>query len=123
MVFSVVPVSDVSISLRLAFLSTLVIALNHTIYAMLLSVFLLGCGMGFWGCIAVTYRQKLIPESIFSRTNAIYRLFSWGALCLGGLMGGAIYQVIGYGYLFYITLAFTLFLTISFYFIPLKDDF
>ncbi len=38
-------------------------------------------------------------------------------------MGGAIYQVIGYGYLFYITLAFTLFLTISFYFIPLKDDF
>ncbi len=111
------------ISLSLAFLSTLVIALNHTIYVMLLSVFLLGCGMGFWGCIAVTYRQKLIPEGIFSRTNAVYRLFSWGALCLGGLMGGAIYQVIGYGYLFYITLAFTLFLTISFYFIPLKDDF
>ncbi|CAM6660206.1 hypothetical protein KLQUCK424B_25770 [Klebsiella quasipneumoniae subsp. similipneumoniae] len=37
-------------------------------------------------------------------------------------MGGAIYQIIGYDSLFYMTLAFTLFLTISFYFMPLKDE-
>lgn len=110
------------ISLCFAFLSSIILVLDHTIYIMLISVFFLGCGMGCWGCIAVTYRQKVIPEGIFSRTNAVYRLFSWGALCVGGLMGGAIYQIIGYDSLFYMTLAFTLSITISFYFMPLTDE-
>jgi MFS family permease len=110
------------ISLCFTFLSSIILVLDHTIHIMLISVFFLGCGMGCWGCIAVTYRQKVIPQGIFSRTNAVYRLFSWGALCVGGLMGGAIYQIIGYDSLFYMTLAFTLFLTISFYFMPLTDE-
>ncbi|WP_222426844.1 MFS transporter, partial [Yersinia massiliensis] len=88
----------------------------------LISVFLLGCGMGCWGCIAVTFRQKVIPRMIFSRVNAIYRLFSWGALCIGGIMGGAIYQLKGYDTLFYIMLSLTFILTFSFYFIPIKEE-
>lgn len=93
------------ISLCCAFLSSIILAFDHTIYIILTSVFLLGCGMGGWGCIAVTYRQKVIPEGIFSRTNAVYRLFSWGALCVGGLMGG--------GYLSDNRLRFTLLYNVS----------
>lgn len=111
-----------SLSLLFALASSVVIVINHSIYYILISVFLLGCGMGCWGCIAVTFRQKVIPRMIFSRVNAIYRLFSWGALCIGGIMGGAIYQLKGYDTLFYIMLSLTFILTFSFYFIPIKEE-
>ncbi|HHH1742707.1 TPA: MFS transporter [Yersinia enterocolitica] len=111
-----------SLSLLFSLASSIVIVVNNSIYYILISVFLLGCGMGCWGCIAVTYRQRVIPRNIFSRVNAVYRLFSWGALCLGGIMGGVIYQLKGYDILFYVTLIFTFILTFSFYFIPIEEE-
>lgn len=111
------------LSCSLVFLlsSTLLTSLSHSIPMMFLSVFLLGCGMGCWGCVAVTYRQKIIPGDIFSRTNAVYRLFSWSSLCIGGLLGGGIFKVMGIDSLFFLSLAFSFCLTLSFYFLKFDE--
>lgn len=76
---------------------------------------LLGAGMGAWACIAVTWRQRLIPRPIFSRVNALYRLSSWLGLCVGGYLGGVVYRYWGYPVLLMATLAASAMLALAFY--------
>jgi MFS family permease len=54
-------------------------------------------GMGVTGCNVHTYslRQALIPDHLLGRTNAAYRLLSWGPIPLGSLLGGFLGTQIG----------------------------
>jgi MFS family permease len=45
-----------------------------------------------WSIIAVSLRQKIVPDHLFGRVNSVYRWFSWGAMPIGALLGGFIAQ-------------------------------
>lgn len=45
-------------------------------------------GSMVWNVATVSYRQRVIPDAILGRVNAIYRFFGWGAMPLGALLGG-----------------------------------
>lgn len=47
-----------------------------------------------WNVVTVSYRQRVIPDAILGRVNAIYRFFGWGMMPLGALAGGAIVAVL-----------------------------
>jgi MFS family permease len=46
-----------------------------------------------WSVIAVSLRQRIIPDYLLGRVNSVYRLFGWGMGALGPLLGGLIVQV------------------------------
>ena len=41
-----------------------------------------------WNVVTVSYRQRVIPDALLGRVNAIYRFFGWGMMPLGALAGG-----------------------------------
>lgn len=48
-----------------------------------------------WSIIAVSLRQQLVPDHLFGRVNSVYRWFSWGAMPLGGALGGVVAEQFG----------------------------
>jgi MFS family permease len=46
-----------------------------------------------WNVITVSLRQALIPDGMLGRVNSVYRLFGWGAMPIGALLGGAVVAV------------------------------
>jgi MFS family permease len=48
-----------------------------------------GFGAMVWNVATVSFRQRIIPDSILGRVNSIYRFFGWGAMPIGALAGGA----------------------------------
>jgi MFS family permease len=46
-----------------------------------------------WNVITVSLRQALIPDGMLGRVNSVYRLFGWGMMPIGSLIGGAIVAV------------------------------
>lgn len=43
-----------------------------------------------WNIVTVSLRQRLIPDRLLGRVNSVYRLFGWGTIAIGTLLGGAI---------------------------------
>lgn len=41
-----------------------------------------------WNVVTVSFRQRVIPDALLGRVNAIYRFFGWGMMPLGALAGG-----------------------------------
>ena len=41
-----------------------------------------------WNIVTVSYRQRLIPDALLGRVNALYRFFGWGMMPFGALIGG-----------------------------------
>jgi MFS family permease len=62
---------------------------------LLLAFFVYGVGLGTSSVHAVTLRQALTPTRLFGRMNASYRFFTYGAIPLGALLGGALAETIG----------------------------
>ena len=60
-------------------------------------VWALSAVLGFmgllWSVIAVSLRQRIIPDHLLGRVNSVYRLFGWGMGALGPLLGGLIVKV------------------------------
>ncbi len=54
---------------------------------LLATVFFLGV---LWNVITVSFRQSIIPDRLLGRVNSVYRFFGWGAISIGGLIGGAL---------------------------------
>ncbi len=53
-------------------------------------------GMGMmWNIITVSLRQRITPDRLLGRVNAGYRLFAWGTMPIGALLGGLIAEVFG----------------------------
>jgi len=43
-----------------------------------------------WNVVTVSYRQRMIPDDLLGRVNAIYRFFGWGMMPVGALLGGTL---------------------------------
>jgi MFS family permease len=43
-----------------------------------------------WNVITVSLRQTIIPDRLLGRVNSVYRFFGWGAMSIGGIIGGAL---------------------------------
>ncbi|MGI9052090.1 MAG: MFS transporter [Ilumatobacteraceae bacterium] len=43
-----------------------------------------------WNVITVSFRQAVVPDRLLGRVNSVYRFFGWGAIPIGGLLGGLI---------------------------------
>ncbi len=46
-----------------------------------------------WNVITVSFRQTVIPDELLGRVNSVYRLFGWGMIPIGALIGGLIVTV------------------------------
>lgn len=47
-----------------------------------------------WNVITVSLRQAVIPDRLLGRVNSVYRFFGWGAIPIGGLIGGVLVAVL-----------------------------
>lgn len=48
-----------------------------------------------WNVITVSLRQRITPDHLLGRVNAGYRLFAWGTMPIGALLGGVVAEVFG----------------------------
>ncbi|MGH3372244.1 MAG: hypothetical protein ACRDPR_19840, partial [Nocardioidaceae bacterium] len=63
-------------------------ALTTNLWAVAAAAFAGGMGGTLWTVNARTIGQRLVPDAMLGRYNAVSRLFSWGAMPVGaGLMG------------------------------------
>lgn len=46
-----------------------------------------------WNTVTISYRQRVVPDEIRGRVNAVYRLFAWGTMPLGLVASGALVNV------------------------------
>ncbi|PIE14428.1 MAG: MFS transporter [Rhodobacterales bacterium] len=62
---------------------------THPVLAGLAEATLVFTGM-LWNVVTVSYRQRMIPDALLGRVNALYRFFGWGSLSVGALLSGAL---------------------------------
>lgn len=48
-----------------------------------------------WNVVTVSLRQAIIPDELLGRVNSVYRFLGWGAIPIGGLVGGVVAGVWG----------------------------
>lgn len=48
-----------------------------------------------WNIIAMSLRQRVVPNHLFGRVNALFRFFAWGSLPIGAALGGLLASVGG----------------------------
>jgi predicted MFS family arabinose efflux permease len=57
--------------------------------------FVWGTGIAVSNVLVVSLRQTVTPDAMLGRMNASYRFFTFGAIPVGALLGGALPGVIG----------------------------
>ena len=58
-------------------------------------MFFVGSFLGvLWNVITVSLRQSIIPDRLLGRVNSVYRLFAWGMIPIGSLLGGVVVEVV-----------------------------
>jgi MFS family permease len=55
----------------------------------------MGASFTMWNIITVSLRQRITPDHLLGRMNASYRLFAWGVMPVGALLGGLLAEVLG----------------------------
>jgi MFS family permease len=71
--------------------------------------FLIGSALGtMWNVITVSLRQRITPDHLLGRVNAGYRLFAWGTMPIGALLGGVVAEVFGLEAVFVLAAIMTL---------------
>ena len=55
----------------------------------------MGAGFMMWNIITVSLRQRITPDHLLGRLNATYRLFAWGVMPIGALLGGLVAEFLG----------------------------
>ena len=55
----------------------------------------MGAGGMMWNIITVSLRQRITPDHLLGRLNATYRLFAWGVMPIGALLGGIVAELFG----------------------------
>jgi len=64
--------------------------------ALVVAAAILGSAGGLvWNVITVSLRQRIIPDRLLGRVNSAYRFLGWGAMPVGGLIGGVVARVYG----------------------------
>lgn len=61
-----------------------------------------------WNIVTVSLRQRMTPDHLLGRVNATYRLFAWGAMPVGALLGGFVAEALGLRAVFVIAAVATL---------------
>lgn len=54
-----------------------------------------GAAVSAWNVVTVAFRQRITPDHLLGRVNAVYRLLAWGAVPVGALLGGALAELVG----------------------------
>jgi MFS family permease len=75
--------------------SMLVPALTGNPVAVFVALAIAGAMMMWWNVVTVSLRQRITPDHLLGRVNASYRLFAWGAMPIGALLGGLIAEAFG----------------------------
>lgn len=73
----------------------LVPALTTAPVPIMASMVVSGAFIMVWNIITVTLRQRIVPDQLLGRVNAGYRLFAWGSMPIGALLGGLVAQAFG----------------------------
>ncbi len=68
---------------------------GHVVLLLCTVFVVMGVGIGIANTHAVSLRQSAVPEHLTGRTNAAYRLISWGAIPLGAAVGGVVATHLG----------------------------
>ncbi|GJD51796.1 Enterobactin exporter EntS [Methylobacterium crusticola] len=68
----------------------LALGLSRSVPLAALAMVLEAAGVMLWNVVTVSYRQRLIPDGLLGRVNAVYRFFAWGAMPFGALGAGAL---------------------------------
>ncbi len=69
-------------------IALMLIALTHSPWVVAFALFAETFAGLIWNIVTVSYRQRLIPDAILGRVNAIYRFLGWGGIPLGILFAG-----------------------------------
>ncbi len=70
-------------------------ALAGSAWVMALALFVEMVAAMLWNLVTVSWRQRLIPDAMLGRVNALYRFFAWGMMPLGALAGGWVLALAG----------------------------
>ena len=73
-----------------------------------------------WNVVTLSVRQRLVPEHLLGRVNSAYRVLTWGAAPVGGLLGGVLAQMTSPAVTFVVCAAASASLTGATW--PLTDD-
>jgi MFS family permease len=76
-------------------LGVLVPAVTANVVAVAAGMVALGASFMMWNVITVSLRQRITPDRLLGRVNATYRLFAWGVMPIGALLGGLIAESLG----------------------------
>ena len=63
----------------------------------------MGAGFMMWNIVTVSLRQRITPDHLLGRLNATYRLFAWGVMPIGALLGWIVAELLGIRALFLIS--------------------
>lgn len=76
------------VALTLMPLSYFVMFSANSVLVMAVALFFeVAAGM-LWNVVTVSYRQRIIPQGVLGRVNAIYRFFGWGMMPVGAIGAG-----------------------------------
>ena len=70
-------------------------ALTASAWVIGAAFFVGGLSVVIWNVIAVSLRQRIVPDRLLGRVNSGYRLVAWGTLPLGAALGGVLADLLG----------------------------
>ncbi len=76
-------------------ITTLIPALTSSVAVVAAGMVAMGASFMMWNIITVSLRQRITPDQLLGRMNATYRLFAWGVMPIGALLGGLLAEVLG----------------------------
>lgn len=84
------PRRSLLLALAVFFLINLMLGLCSSAVIAAAALFFEAMAGMLWNVVTVSYRQRLIPDQLLGRVNAVYRFFGWGAMSLGAIGAGAL---------------------------------
>lgn len=89
------PARTMTLSLLGAALMVAAPALTSNPLLIAAGFFIGGAVAALWNVVAVSLRQRIVPDRIMGRVNSGYRLVAWGSRPLGAAAGGLIGETLG----------------------------
>ncbi|AXB46019.1 MFS transporter [Amycolatopsis albispora] len=71
------------------------LALTQTPWVAMVTLVVFGIHGSIWGVIAISWRQRVVPENLRGRVHSAYMVFSVGGAALGSLISGPIAKSFG----------------------------
>ncbi len=87
------PLRALHLALVLMIVPFAILAWTSSVALVALALFVDMLGALLWNVVTVSYRQRLIPDALLGRVNALYRFFAWGMMPVGALASGWIIAI------------------------------